>query len=98
MKTCSLIVVLLLIVIATALAQGQGIDSDLVVLKCSWEKERIRPRPSLAPLASQDELIQQARREQQLATARNAQAKSATSRLESQNTNHQEAKVKAQQT
>jgi hypothetical protein len=77
---------------------AQDVGGPLVVIKFSWDKERIRPTPSMAPLASQDELIQQSRREQQIATARNAQAKSATSRLESQNTNHQEAKVKAQQT
>ena len=96
-KTCGL---LALFVICAAghpiLAQDAG--SPLVVIKFSWEKERIRPRPSMAPLASQDELIQQSRREQQLSVARNAQAKGTASRLETQNTNHQEAKAKAQQT
>jgi hypothetical protein len=52
----------------------------------------------MAPLASQDELVQQSRREQQLAVARNTQQKGTTSRLESQNINHQDAKIKAQQT
>jgi len=33
---------------------------------CMPLQERIRPRPSLAPLAYQDELVQQSRREQQL--------------------------------
>jgi len=77
---------------------AQDAGSPLVVIKFSWDKERIRPIPSMVPLASQDELIQQSRREQQIATARNAQQKGTTSRLESQNSNHQEAKVKAQQT
>ena len=77
---------------------AQDAGGPVVVIKFSWDRERIRPLPSMAPLASQDELIQQSRREQQIATARNAQAKGATSRLESQNSNHQEAKVKAQQT
>ena len=67
-------------------------------MKFGWEKERIRPIPSMAPLASQDELIQQSRREQQLAVARNAQQKGKSGQLESQISNHQEAKIKAQQT
>lgn len=77
---------------------AQDAGGPVVVIKFSWDRERIRPRPSMAPLASQDELIQQSRREQQIATARNAQQKGAASRLETQNINHQEAKVKAQQT
>jgi hypothetical protein len=77
---------------------AQDAASPLVVIKFSWEKERIRPRPSTATLASQDELIQQSRREQQLQAARNAQQKGASSRLETQMGNHQDAKVKAQQT
>ena len=77
---------------------AQDAGDPLAVIKFSWNKERLRAIPSMAPLASQDELIQQSRREHQLATARNAQAKGTASRLESQNINHQEAKVKAQQT
>ena len=77
---------------------AQDAGGPVVVIKFSWDRERIRPLPSMAPLASQDELIQQSRREQQIATARNAQLKGTASRLETQNINHQEAKVKAQQT
>jgi hypothetical protein len=77
---------------------AQETDSPLAVVKFSWNKERLHPIPSMAPLASQDELIQQSRREQQLSVARNAQSKSAASKLESQNTNHQAAKAQAQQT
>jgi len=77
---------------------AQDAGDPVAVLKFSWEKERIRPIPSMATLASQDELIQQSRREQQLAAARNAQQKGASSRLETQMGNHQDAKVKAQQT
>ena len=77
---------------------AQDTDGPLVVIKFGWNKERIRPIPSMAPLASQDELIQQSRREQQLSAARNANQKGATSKLETQISNHQEAKVKAQQT
>jgi hypothetical protein len=77
---------------------AQDAGSPVAVIKFGWEKERIRPIPSMAPLASQDELIQQSRREQQLSAARNAQSKSTAGKLESQNTNHQQAKVKAQQT
>jgi hypothetical protein len=89
---------LLVICAAADPTVAQDSDGPLEVIKFSWEKERLRPLPSMAPLASQDELIQQSRREQQLAVARNTQSKSTTSRLESQNTNHQEAKAKAQQT
>jgi hypothetical protein len=89
---------LLVICAASYPIVAQDAGSPLVVIKFSWDKERIRPIPSMVPLASQDELIQQSRREQQIATARNAQQKGTTSRLESQNSNHQEAKVKAQQT
>ena len=93
-KTCGLFA---LFVICAA-GHPTAAQDPLTVVKCSWEKERIRPRPSMASLASQDELIQQSRREQQLAVARNAQAKGTAARLETQNTNHQEAKIKAQQT
>jgi hypothetical protein len=43
-------------------------------------------------------LIQQSRREQQLAAARNASNKSAASKLETQISNHQKASVEASQT
>ena len=71
--------------------------SSLTVLKCSWQKERIRPRASVAGLASQDELIQQSRRQQQLATARNTRNIGQTAKLESEITNHEKAKVQAEQ-
>ncbi len=67
---------------STGLAQAGG--SGVVVLKCSWEKQRIRPRPSLVPLASQDELIQQSQREQQLAAAKNVGDRGKVAKLESQ--------------
>lgn len=89
---------LFLVCVASQPIVAQDSEGPLAVVKFSWEKERIRPMPSMAPLASQDELIQQSRREQQIATARNAQQKGTSSRLEGQNTNHQEAKIKAQQT
>ena len=94
----SALLIALVICAASQSIVAQEAGGPLVVVKFGWEKERIRPRPSMAPLASQDELIQQSRREQQIATARNANAKGTASRLESQNTNHQDAKVKAQQT
>jgi hypothetical protein len=77
---------------------AQEAGSPLVVVKFSWDRERLHPLPSMAPLASQDELVLQSRREQEIAKARNAQQKGAAARLETQNVNHQEAKVKAQQT
>jgi hypothetical protein len=96
-KTCGLLP-LFVICAASQTIIAQDSESPLVVIKFSWDKERIRPIPSMAPLASQDELIQQSRREQQLAAARNAQAKTTTAKLETQISNHQGAKAKAQQT
>ena len=79
-------------------ASGNPVEGPAAVIKFSWDKERLRPIPSMAPLASQDELIQQSRREQQLSAARNTQQKGTASRIETQTTNHQQAKIKAQQT
>ncbi len=97
MKTSALLA-LLIIFAASPAALAQEAGSSVVVVKFSWDKERIRPRPSLAPLASQDELIQQSRREQQLAAARNASNKPAQARLETQISNHQNATTEARQT
>jgi len=96
MKT--VLLALLIICAASPAALAQDAGSGIVVVKFSWDKERIRPRPSLAPLASQDELIQQSRREQQLAAARNASNRPAANKLETQISNHQRATAKAQQT
>ena len=96
-RTCGLLA-LFVICAASHPIVAQDTDNPLVIIKFGWEKERISRIPSMAPLASQDELIQQSRREQQLAAARNAQAKSTTAKLETQISNHQEAKAKAQQT
>lgn len=95
-KTCGLLV-LLVICGASQPIVAQDDGGPLRVIKFGWEKERLRPIPSMAPLASQDELIQQSRREQQLSAARNAQNKSTSSKLENQISNHQDAKIKAQQ-
>lgn len=94
----SWLLLLLLMCAAVHSVEAQDTGTPVVVIKFSWEKERIRPIPSMATLASQDELIQQSRREQQLAAARNAQQKGTSSRLETQMGNHQDAKVRAQQT
>ncbi len=75
----------------------QGALKEVVILKFSWNKERIRMRPSVSSLASQDELIQQARRQRQLAAARNAADQGTASRLETQIINHEDAKAKATQ-
>lgn len=96
MKTSALLALLIICSGSpNALAQDGG--SSIVVVKFSWDKERIRARPSAAPLASQDELIQQSRREQQLAAARNASNRPAEARLETQISNHQNATAKARQ-
>jgi hypothetical protein len=96
-KTSALVALLIICASSPAvIAQADG--SGVVVLKCSWEKERIRPRPSLATLASKDELIQQSQRQQQLAAAKNAGDKGKVARLETQISNNQNAIVKASQT
>ena len=95
-KTSAL--VLLLICAGTHSITAQDDGTPLTVIKFSWEKERISPMPSVATLDSQEELVRQSRREQQLAAARNAQQKGVSGRLETQISNNQEAKVKAQQT
>lgn len=83
--------------ICTPLVFAQN-ENGVVVLKCSWEKERIQPRASLASLASQDELVQQSQREQQLAAAKNAGDRSKVTKLETQISNHKSATAKASQT
>ncbi|HEY5883341.1 MAG TPA: hypothetical protein VIT88_01565 [Pyrinomonadaceae bacterium] len=93
------VIVALLIVCASAsaaLAQEDG--GGVVVLKCGWHKERIRPRPSVATLASQEELVQQSQRQQQLAIARNTNNRGRAGRIEDQISNHQKATNKASQT
>lgn len=91
-----LVAFLIVCTFSAVVAQDGG--SGLVVLKCSWEKERIRPRPSLVTLASQDELIQQSRREQQLAVAKNEGDRGKVSKIETQISNHQKATANASQT
>lgn len=97
MKTSTLLA-LLIICTASPASLAQEASSSTVVVKFSWDKERIRPRPSMASLASQDELVQQSRREQQLAAARNASNKPLEAKLETQISNHQNATTRAQQT
>jgi hypothetical protein len=92
------LIALLIICASSAAVLAQAGGSDVVVLKCSWQKERIRPRPSLAPLASQDELIQQSQREQQLAAAKNVGDRGKVAKLETQISNHQKATAQASQT
>lgn len=97
MKTSALLALLVICAASSAvLAQDSG--SSLAVVRFSWDKERIRPRPSLAPLASQDELIQQSRREQQLSAAKNAGDRGKVAKLETQISNHQKATSEARQT
>ena len=94
-----MLIALLLITIASCpVSSAQDIDSGVVILKCSWEKERIRPRPSRASLASQEELTQQSQREQQLASARNAGDRGKVNKLETQISNHKNATAQAGQT
>ena len=92
------VILALLIICATSTSAPAQDSVGPVVVRFSWNKERIRSRPSLTPLASQDELIQQSRREQQLAAARNASQRSAAAKVETQISNHQKATAQAQQT
>jgi hypothetical protein len=93
----SLVALLIVGALSPALLAQVG-GSEVVVLKCSWYKERIRPRPSLATLASQDELVQQSQREQQLAAAKTAGDRGKVAKLETQISNHKKAAAKASQT
>ena len=76
----------------------QEAAAEIEVIKFGWTRERIRQRPSLAPLASPDELIRQSRREAQLAAARNSANRGAASAVETQITNDEKAAAKARQT
>ena len=97
MKSAALIA-LLIIYVASPAVLAQDSDSGVVVLKCSWQKERLRPIPSAASLASQDELIQQSRKQQELATAKSTSNRTEATKLETQISNHEKATIKAQQT
>lgn len=98
MKARALLLSTLILGVASPVALTQDAGGGLVVLKFSWDKERIRPRASVSPLASQDELIRQSQRERQLAAARNSSDKGAVTRIETQIGNHDEAIAKARQT
>jgi hypothetical protein len=96
-KTSTLVALLTICASSTAVvAQTDG--SGVVVLKCGWEKERIRPRPSLVSLASADELVQQSQREQQLAAAKNVGDRGKVAKLETQISNNKKAAAQASQT
>jgi hypothetical protein len=96
-KTSGFLIPLLTCFVVT-LVVAQDAETPVAVVKFSWSKERIHPLPSVASLASQDELIHQSRREQQLAVARNAHDTGTKAKLETQISNHQNAKAEAQQT
>jgi len=95
MKVPALLLSMLILTGSSPAALPQDPGSGVAVIKFSWEKERIRPRPSVSPLASQDELIQQSRRERDLAAARNSADKGRAGQIETQIINHQEATAKA---
>ena len=90
-----LLVVAVLFGGVTSVALGQDSSSGLAVIKYSWEKETIRRRASMESLASQDELVQQSKRERQLAAARNSNDIMTTSRIERENTMRDQATAKA---
>ncbi len=97
MKARALLLSMLILSAASPAAFSQD-AGGLVVLKVSWDKERIRPRASVSPLASQDELVQQSRRERDLAAARNAGDNGRANVIETQITRDNDAKAKARQT
>lgn len=98
MKARALLLSILILGVPGPAALSQQADGGLVVLKFSWSKERIRPRASVSPLASQDELVQQSRRERDLAAARNAADIGRANVIETQIIRDNEAKAKARQT
>ncbi len=97
MKALSLLLSLLLCASAPAAPPRQE-GAAVEVLSFSWTKERIRQRPSMLPLVSQEELIRQSRSEAQLAAARNAANRGAEGRTETQIKNHEDATAKARRT
>lgn len=99
MKARALLLSILILGVPGSAALSQKADgSGLAVLKFSWYKERLRPRPSVSPLASQDELVQQSRRERDLAAARNAADVGRANVIETQINRDNAAKAKARET
>ena len=98
MKATAFLLVVVILGLAGPPSFSQSADGGLVVLKFTWERERLNLRPSVAPLASQDELVQRSRRERDLAAARNASDRGRAGRIETQMNNHDEATTKASQT
>src|SRR5688572_14456658 len=95
MKAPALLLSMFILAVSSTVAFPQDPGSGVAVIKFSWQRERIRPRPSVSPLASQDELIQNSRRERDLAAARNSADKGRAGQLETQTINHQQATAKA---
>lgn len=98
MKALAFLVLAVILSSASPTAFSQSADGDLVILKFNWERERLNLRPSVSPLASQDELVQRSQRERDLAAARNASDRGRAGRIETQMINHDEATAKARQT
>ena len=76
---------------------SQDVSAPLAILKLSWERERLTMNPSMAPLASADELVETSRRERQLAAARNSNDMGRAGRLETDTINHTAAAAKARE-
>jgi hypothetical protein len=69
----------------------------LAIVKLSWERERLTLNPSMAPLASAEELAETSRRERQLAAARTANDTGRAGKLETDTINHTAATAKARE-
>jgi hypothetical protein len=76
---------------------SQDASAPLTILKLSWERERLTMNPSMAPLASAEELVETSRRERQLAAARNSNDRGRAGRLETDTINHTGAVAKARE-
>jgi hypothetical protein len=98
MKARAFLLSMLILGAASPATLSQDAVSSLVVLKFSWEKVRISPISSVASLASQDELIQQSKTQQQLSSARNSANKGVASGIQTQINNRDQAVANARQT
>ena len=76
---------------------SQEASAPLTILKMSWERERLTLNPSMAPLASAEELAETSRREHQLAAARNANDSGRAGKYETDTINHTNAAAKARE-
>lgn len=98
MKTCALLLLLTTLGtpgLTSALPQDAG---GVAVVKFGWHKERIGPRPSMAPMASAEALREQSMNEARLSAARNSPSRGDAGKIETAMNRQEEAAAKARQT